>query len=153
QAARLAERVAGDQAISLDALAWTLQTGREAMEQRLAIAANDRASLLDALRLAAAGETAPVMAEGRVEPHQRRRKLADEELARLRALRDAGETLEIARAWVAGQGLDWPLLHQGEPPARLPLPAYPFAQLRYWVSDAAPSQPGTRSQPAALAPR
>ncbi|WP_052729380.1 SDR family NAD(P)-dependent oxidoreductase [Chromobacterium vaccinii] len=153
QAARLAERVAGDQAISLDALAWTLQTGREAMEQRLAIAANDRASLLDALRLAASGETAPVMAEGRVEPHQRRRKLADEELARLRALRDAGETLEIARAWVAGQELDWPLLHQGEPPARLPLPAYPFAQLRYWVSDAAPSQPGTRSQPAALAPR
>ncbi|WP_260800023.1 SDR family NAD(P)-dependent oxidoreductase [Chromobacterium vaccinii] len=153
QAARLAERVAGDQAISLDALAWTLQTGREAMEQRLAIAANDRASLLDALRLAAAGQTGPGMAEGRVEPHQRRRKLADEELARLRALRDAGETLEIARAWVAGQELDWPLLHQGEPPARLPLPAYPFAQLRYWVSDAAPSQPGTRSQPAAPAPR
>lgn len=35
--------------------------------------------------------------------------------------------------WIAGQSMDWSVLHSGEVPRRIPLPTYPFERQRYWI--------------------
>jgi rhizoxin biosynthesis, polyketide synthase / nonribosomal peptide synthetase RhiB len=57
-----------------------------------------------------------------------------------------GKLLEL---WVKGLPIDWSLLYEdGRHPARLSLPAYPFARERYWIGLA---QPAT-SAPAPASP-
>ena len=35
--------------------------------------------------------------------------------------------------WIAGQSIDWTVLHSGESAQRIPLPTYPFERQRYWI--------------------
>ncbi len=35
--------------------------------------------------------------------------------------------------WIAGQSIDWAVLHSGEEAQRIPLPTYPFERQRYWI--------------------
>src|SRR5262249_49402851 len=47
-----------------------------------------------------------------------------------------GRTLiEIASMWVAGEKVAWDTLYPVTKPRRLPLPTYPFARERYWITD------------------
>jgi|GEM_PF-375258 len=57
----------------------------------------------------------------------------------------AGET--AARAFAGGAEVDWTAYYEGAGWRRVPLPTYPFAGSRHWVSDAGrdaePAEPGT----------
>ncbi|MFK3648769.1 SDR family NAD(P)-dependent oxidoreductase [Lysobacter enzymogenes] len=155
-AARLHARIASDDAIDLAALAYTLQTGREAMESRLAIVAADADALLRELALYARGEASAVALRGRVETHQRQRSLKPEQRERLLAARAQDDWAALAQAWIEGQALDWDELQGPQPPRPLSLPAYPFARERHWVADDAPASPvvsqPAQAQPATLHP-
>ncbi|MEV8474408.1 SDR family NAD(P)-dependent oxidoreductase [Streptomyces sp. NPDC051173] len=134
-----------DTAPGLDALAYTLQTGKNELPCRLAFVAKDitdaRAGLA---RLAGTDWTA----EAPEVPHGvhftvstlRQRRTADAATVE-QALRDA-DLSELARHWAGGAGPDWDLLWPtGTRPAKLSLPAYPFDKVRCWYPeyDDAPS--------------
>ncbi|MET9831647.1 SDR family NAD(P)-dependent oxidoreductase [Streptomyces sp. NPDC006385] len=102
-------------------LAHTLQTGREAMEERLVVVAEDGAGLVRALRETAAGTRALGLQHGD-EPSARRDD-ADPVVPRL------------AADWLREGTADWSLLPDGgeDRPRRIPAPLYPFADERYWL--------------------
>ncbi|MES9524655.1 SDR family NAD(P)-dependent oxidoreductase [Streptomyces capoamus] len=125
----------------LDDLAYTLQTGREEMTERLAFPVRSTGELRD--RLAA-------FVEGRPGDRHRGRAGRDGELAALFAgdddAREAvaawiakGKYDRVLAAWVNGLTVDWELLHRGRSPRRIGLPGYPFARERHWI------EPGDRS--------
>ena len=49
--------------------------------------------------------------------------------------------------WVEGQSLNWPALHSGDEPHRIPLPGYPFERKRCWIE---PGQTESQHAPAAV---
>ncbi|MFF4528613.1 SDR family NAD(P)-dependent oxidoreductase [Streptomyces sp. NPDC001407] len=134
-----------DTAPGLDALAYTLQTGKNELPCRLAFVAKD---ITDArARLAQLAET-DWTAEALEPPHGthftvstlRQRRTADAATVE-QALRDA-DLSGLARHWTGGAGPDWDLLWPaGSRPAKLSLPAYPFDKVRCWYPeyDDAPS--------------
>lgn len=124
-------------------LAYTLQTGREAMDARLAVVADSFASLADRLEryLAAEGDVAGLV-HGSVKAGREALSLIPaEELARTTdRLAERGDLPRIAELWVRGASLNWQKLHSGaDAPRRVSAPTYPFARDRHWVPDPAAS--------------
>ncbi|WP_415943141.1 amino acid adenylation domain-containing protein [Streptomyces sp. 067-1] len=127
QARRLADHLrAGDDTAATPAqVAWTLQTGREAMAHRLAVLFHDLPELCARLDEFAAGGTPDGSWTGVVDP---RRPAAGEPLP--------ADPAAYGTAWTGGQQVDWPALHPGGRPARVALPGYPFDGDRVWLAAA-----------------
>ena len=122
---------AADAPCDLEAIAHTLQVGREPMEERLGIAAASVDDLIAAL-------TAFV---DNIAPHERSRA----GVFRGQAKRNApihtpasGDTATVLlEQWCEGLGVAWDALWLGRvPPQRVGLPGYPFAKERYWMHSA-----------------
>ncbi|OHX19451.1 SDR family NAD(P)-dependent oxidoreductase [Chromobacterium sphagni] len=107
-------------------LAYTLQTGRAAMEYRLGVAVADIASLAGVLRDFLHGLPLPANAlRGCVFSHDEPRP-------------DAAGGSMMAR-WIAGHACDWDMLYPaGQRPRRIRLPGYPFLKQRCWADAAEP---------------
>ncbi|MDC0708552.1 SDR family NAD(P)-dependent oxidoreductase [Stigmatella sp. ncwal1] len=117
-------------------VAYSLQTGREAMNVRLAVIASDLRSLLESLSHFLSGRTAsPRVLTGTVKKSARPAPLSAETV---RQARVSGRLESIASAWVEGAEVDWTLLHPDSRQQRLSLPSYPFAKERYWLESTAP---------------
>ena len=120
----------------LRSVAFTLQTGRLPMAERLAFVASSVVEARAVLTDFAAGRA-------RDEVHHRRCDGIDPGIAMLvdgtegaqfiAASIAAGSLGKLARLWVHGVAIDWKLLHTSQPPRRIPLPTYPFARDRYWL--------------------
>jgi len=140
----------------LQALAYTLQVGRDAMEERLALVCSSVEQLKEQLTAFVTGRDGGTdIFRG----HIRRDKAA---LASFAADRDPAETIdgwiaqgklgELADVWVKGLAFDWSRLYGPQRPPRVSLPTYPFARERYWVSEPqAQPQPQPDPDPAASA--
>ena len=127
-AARLRAAVANLGEEALASVAHTLQAGREAFEERLAIVAADRAGLLRALDAVLEQQALPAGV------HRGR-------LSRTTPTpSDPFDPDAVAVAWVAGAEVSWAALWgDGPMPPRIGLPGYPFARDRHWVpGEAAP---------------
>ncbi|WP_437650992.1 SDR family NAD(P)-dependent oxidoreductase [Sorangium sp. So ce362] len=125
---------------ALGDIAYTLQIGREAMDERIAVIAQDKGDLRDKLRRVLEGELdvadvftgntkatgglSDLLAEG------------EEALGFLRALVKGGHLVKLARFWVQGVELPWAPLHAGRARRRVSLPTYPFAEIRHWLPEA-----------------
>ncbi|WP_324609004.1 SDR family NAD(P)-dependent oxidoreductase [Streptomyces sp. NRRL F-5650] len=125
---------------TLAEIAHTLQTGREAMTERLALLADDRAPAAAALAAYSRGEEAPGLLRGSARQHGRLLGdlFTDGAGARdfVAALGAAGQWDRLASLWVSGVDLDWPLLRTvtaGGTPRKVSLPTYPFARERHWL--------------------
>ncbi|WP_284581824.1 SDR family NAD(P)-dependent oxidoreductase [Streptomyces sp. 2P-4] len=118
--AELAGRLAGTgTGTDPAALAFTLWSGRDHLDERLAVVATTAAEFADALRT------------GKGCHRGRRRRGA--------APVHGGDLHELARAWVDGAEISLPAPGR---PRRLSLPGYPFARDRHWVATArTPSAP------------
>nr|WP_281396825.1 SDR family NAD(P)-dependent oxidoreductase [Streptomyces olivoverticillatus] len=141
-AARLADFLDREDVDPAD-LAHTLQTGREAMQERLAVVVSSTSELRRVLRTYAAdgAQTAGVL-RGTV---RRARGVvaelaADEDLRELLVARwtRAGKLGKLGALWAEGVELDWHALHGAVSPRRISLPTYPFARDRYWIDDLEP---------------
>ncbi|MFI6847351.1 SDR family NAD(P)-dependent oxidoreductase [Kitasatospora sp. NPDC050467] len=116
----------------LPSLARTLQVGREAMRERLGVVVDSLPGLVARLTAFAAGEEAEGLVRGRAsgDSEALARLAADERLDDALAGRDLATLLDL---WVRGVTVDWTGLDDGEAPARIALPAYPFSRDRYWI--------------------
>jgi acyl transferase domain-containing protein/enoyl-CoA hydratase/carnithine racemase/acyl carrier protein/short-subunit dehydrogenase/SAM-dependent methyltransferase len=113
--------------VDLAAMAYTLQAGREAMEERVGFAADSLPALVHKLRgwLDGDANLADVF-EGRV---ARAKRVAVPD-----RIRTASPALQ---AWTQGAAVDWEALwDDGARPGRASLPGYPFAKERYWMESA-----------------
>jgi len=134
-AARLRDYVQAEAGIDLARLAYTMQTGREAMEERLALVVSGVDELLSELSAYSAGTPLANAALGRVEAYRRKKSAKPEEREGWRSMFADGNLVPLGRLWVEGQDMDWDEIHGTDRLSRLPLPTYPFARERYWVSD------------------
>jgi amino acid adenylation domain-containing protein len=117
----------------MTAIAQTLQSGREAFEERLAIVAGSRAELIAGLDGAPNGPTLHRGRAGRM---------------RGQPLIASGDLDAAAAAWVTGARIAWTT----KPQKRIALPPYPFANERYWVPGAETRKPVV-ALPLLFAPR
>lgn len=123
-------------------IAYTLQVGRDAMEERLAVIVESTQALEQKLDAFLAGQ--PGIADlfrGQV----RRGPHAVAEATTAEAVRFAteawlveGHARPLLELWIQGATVEWHRLYSGTRPQRRRLPTYPFARNRYWIS-AAPS--------------
>src|SRR5262249_7949655 len=122
----------GKEGKDLRDLAYTLQMGREPLEERLAIVVSGVAEAVDVLSRFHAGERV-IAGLYRGNARQDKGGLPAYNAAVVADLLLNRALTELARLWVAGLEVDWRPLYDAEQPARLSLPTYPFARERYWL--------------------
>jgi acyl transferase domain-containing protein/NAD(P)-dependent dehydrogenase (short-subunit alcohol dehydrogenase family) len=118
-------------------IAFTLQTGRKAMAERLALAVPDAGALRDALGRFVAHDAAAIPDLRRASLREEEAMVPDEGLSPVLeswALRD--ELGRIADLWLRGISIHWPALWTKWSPRRVSLPTYPFAEESYWIEEA-----------------
>jgi amino acid adenylation domain-containing protein len=95
-------------------LAWTLQAGRDACGERLAVIASTTPQLIAALRAARipTNEPAPIALDVAL----RTRDLA-----------------ALAAHWISGASIDWTRIDPFGSRRWIPAPTYPYARERYWI--------------------
>jgi polyketide synthase PksN len=116
--------------VDLSNVCYTLQVGREEMEERLAVVVSTIDEAAERLTRWRKSGSASDVYRGSLKA---RRK--DRTAPRIAETKDKEAMHELAAAWVAGQSVDWECLHRDSVPQRISLPTYPFARERYWVSD------------------
>ena len=118
-------------------VAFTLQTGREAMSHRLALVAGTSDDAGARLAAFAAGASTDAILTGVV-------RAGDEGQA---GSPSGAEPDDVARRWVGGTPVDWHTLHAGRARHRVPLPGYPFARASHWLPSAQPQPPAGTATP------
>ncbi|CUB45889.1 Polyketide synthase PksJ [Bacillus amyloliquefaciens] len=123
----------------LAGVAYTLQTGRDEMEERLAILAATMAELETKLEAFTKNEK---NIAGLYTGQSHRNKdtfalfTADEDMdIVIDAWIKKGKFAKLAEVWVKGGVLNWNRLYEKGTPRLLSLPSYPFAKDTYWVPE------------------
>ncbi|MCP4932787.1 MAG: hypothetical protein GY927_00975, partial [bacterium] len=132
------------QLVSLASIAYTLQGGREAMEERLAVVVSSVEELVERLKQYEQKQTAR---EGFYQGNTKTSNLKPELLiggeageSFIKIVTQNRELDRLAQLWVSGVEIDWQLLYLDETPTRISLPTYPFERKRYWVGEYAKDQ-------------
>jgi polyketide synthase PksN len=124
--------------LSLTDIAYTLQVGREALEERLALVVASKQELLEKLNQSLAGKSnIENLYQGNIKGNQPRLDLIEGEAgaAFIKVIINNRELLKLAQLWVSGVEINWRLLSGDCTPRRVSLPTYPFAKERYWVPE------------------
>ncbi|WP_429843904.1 SDR family NAD(P)-dependent oxidoreductase [Brevibacillus sp. FIR094] len=126
-------------------VAFTLQVGREALEERLAVIVRSVNDLEEKL-------TQFVEGTGNIAELYRGRVKSNHETVALFADEDMKQTVEtwiakgkyakLLNLWVKGVSFDWNKLYSEDKPRRVSLPTYPFARERYWIDVQKPMATG-----------
>jgi acyl transferase domain-containing protein/NAD(P)-dependent dehydrogenase (short-subunit alcohol dehydrogenase family)/acyl carrier protein/SAM-dependent methyltransferase len=148
-AGRIAEFLRSSGPVSLEDLAYTLRTGREAMEVRLALVVEKSDALAEKLLAFAEGESGiEGLFTGGAELS--RRLVSPPNGVEIEAAARSPEKLKrFAMLWASGADMDWESMDPGFGRKRIPLPAYPFRQERHW----APGARGASLYPAEATPK
>jgi polyketide synthase PksN len=124
---------------SLADIAYTLQVGREAMEERLALIAGSVEELEKKLKDFAAGhDSIADIYRGQVKHNKETLGVfsADEELQEAISKWIQRKKYEkLLDLWVKGLQVDWNIIYNDTKPRRISLPTYPFVRERYWPSE------------------
>ncbi|MDM5187019.1 SDR family NAD(P)-dependent oxidoreductase [Bacillus sp. DX4.1] len=116
-------------------IAYTLQIGREAMDERLALVASNIQELIDKLTQYCQGKNAiDSLYEGNVRDISRSADLFTGESGELflRTITENKELVKLAELWLSDVQINWQSLYEVGV-KRIHLPLYPFARERYWV--------------------
>ncbi|GFE82931.1 hypothetical protein GCM10011487_49310 [Steroidobacter agaridevorans] len=126
-------------ALDLTSLAYTLQVGREALDERLGLVTGSVEQLTDQLQQFLAGQVAvDGLYRGQIGRHNTPlsvltadadfRKVVDQWIA------DA-KLSKLVESWVNGVEVSWQKFYEdGATPRLMSLPGYPFAKERYWLA-------------------
>jgi polyketide synthase PksM len=124
--------------VELGRIAYTLQVGRDAMDERLAISASSTADLMRKLAACARGdESVQDCYRGQVKRNREALGVfaADDDMAQtIEAWIAKGKHVKLLQLWVKGLNFDWNKLYGAHKPGRVRLPTYPFEPERYWVA-------------------
>ncbi|MHB8523231.1 MAG: SDR family NAD(P)-dependent oxidoreductase, partial [Limisphaerales bacterium] len=143
------------EAITLEDIAYTLQVGREAFDERLAFVAVTRDEVIRKLHQFLAGEKVAGLFHGSLRPRDSESLPlleGEEGRAFVEAIIRNRRWDKLAQFWVAGGDVDWDSLYRESAPRRVPLPTYPFAGERYWAPDHLRLAPGKAGSEARLHP-
>ena len=132
--------------MNADDVAFTLQQGREAMEERVVFQARNLEELREKCKAFINNEET---SDGIWLGRKRRNADAEGALGRLQKLYSDQKSEELAKAWVAGEFDDWSKISQEKKMIfyRVSLPHYPFEHDRYWIPEGKnikKSKPGVR---------
>ena len=120
---------------SLADMAYTLQIGREAFEERIAIVTNS----IDELRISLedyynerANKNIYI---GNSKSNQEIKSLFDDDngINYIKSLIESKKFEKIASLWSLGIKIEWELLYKEKAMCRIPLPTYPFEKISYWI--------------------
>lgn len=134
-------------------IAYTLQVGRDALDERLALIVNSVAELESKLKSWLSGNTA---IEGLWSGRRRERDgvvglFGEADISEIVERWTADGQLErLAEAWCRGVSIRWQALHREGERHRVELPTYPFEKKRYWFEGAATYADARPSSPLAL---
>jgi len=121
----------------IENIAFTLQTGRQPMAERLALVASTLEELAQKLKRFARGDdTVDELHWGSVHAGRSSASLMVDDRegeSYIRSLIKGRKLGKLAKMWVNGIDFDWDLLHPDRRPFRVSLPTYPFARERYWL--------------------
>lgn len=130
--------------LHLDPLTYTLQIGREPMDVRLAILANDLSDLREKLDGFISNQALAVQVYSgtlfydRITPGLARHVFdADDPCGQqlLEQLLCEKDTVHLAQLWVLGVEVRWTRLYrEASSVGRIPLPAYPFKKEKHWIT-------------------
>jgi acyl transferase domain-containing protein/enoyl-CoA hydratase/carnithine racemase/acyl carrier protein len=127
----------GEERIDLEEMGYTLQVGREGMEERVGMVVSGVEELRKKLELYVGGEQGiEEVYTGQVK--NRREGLGafsgDDELEEaVEKWIEKGKLGKVVEMWVKGLEVDWSRVYGEEKPNKISLPTYPFAKERYWV--------------------
>ena len=128
---RLLVYLRSEQDVDLANLCYTLQVGREAMEERLALVVSSVDELTDRLGEWSNRRSSADIYRGSL--GSRRGSTWSSRVAQ--TAMGEQSLIELASMWTAGEDVDWERLYLGTKPRRINLPTYPFARERYWITD------------------
>jgi acyl transferase domain-containing protein/acyl carrier protein/SAM-dependent methyltransferase len=131
----------GESKKNLADIAYTLQVGREAMEERVAFVVSTipelREKITQYCRINGQEDLEHIYSGNIKKTRGKNGPLIDGEEGReyLYRLMDQGKLQKLARLWVSAVevDLDWSRLYPGLLPRCISLPTYPFARERYWI--------------------
>jgi acyl transferase domain-containing protein len=134
----------GSKPLRIESIAYTLQLGREAMEERVGFVVSSVDQLIANLDAYLDGEkNVSGVWHGRLESGSDGKSI----LGRDEASREAvdqwiarREYSKLVELWSRGRSVDWSKLYGPVHPRRVSLPTYPFAKERYWIDTAVVSQ-------------
>ncbi|MBQ4839767.1 SDR family NAD(P)-dependent oxidoreductase [Pseudoalteromonas luteoviolacea] len=126
-------------------IAYTLQTGRETFDYRLACMAGDLAEIHTGLERFLAADSVPAEAEswlsslvctGVADENQAQSTPLDPSfLSTIKRTDEAQRDVrckELVSAWLRGREIQWHALYDHQSPMKISLPTYPFVAKRYW---------------------
>ncbi|MCP4274494.1 MAG: polyketide synthase, partial [Gammaproteobacteria bacterium] len=133
------QSVATIPAVDLQSMAYTLQTGREAMGERLGFIVTSIQELEEKLESYISGcREIDDFYQGEVKCNRDTLAVfeADEDLQQaIESWINKGKYSNILDLWVKGLVFDWNKFYGESKPKRISLPTYPFARERYWISE------------------
>jgi polyketide synthase PksN len=134
QAVNLENYLKSEDDIDIYDVAYTLQIGREPMEERLAFIVNDKSALINRLEDYLKGRTTELFT-GNINKAQNDFLLeGGSGKAYINYAIEHQETKSLAQLWTKGVTIDWRLIYtQDNRPNKITLPTYPFAKERYWI--------------------
>ena len=123
--------------INLNDLAYTLQVGRQAMEERLAVTISSLQALTEKLDQYLQGKgKLKSFYQDNINSNKGKTKLLVDGASGKAFLQMAignREFDKLGQLWVSGVDIDWKLMVEERTPKRIALPTYPFARERYWI--------------------
>uniref|UniRef100_UPI00374247C8 beta-ketoacyl synthase N-terminal-like domain-containing protein n=1 Tax=Fulvivirga marina TaxID=2494733 RepID=UPI00374247C8 len=135
--------------IDLSSMAYTLQVGREAMDERLGFIVTSISQLEEKLQAYTEDKPVDGLYQGKVKRDAaydaNMQQTVDEWIT-------SKQLFQLLDAWVKGTELDWNKLYSNAKPKLISLPVYPFARERYWIDVTATSQAPNRLAAVALHP-
>jgi len=136
-------------------IAFTLQTGREALEWRLGVIAHDMQTLRSQLRAAFTREPSEQVMRSQVRKHTNQFRYEEQELDMLMTAWLAQDRPQrLLQAWMGGQAVNWSKLYEGlVQPRRISLPTYPFLRTLYRVGGTRPDITSSSTATLALVPQ
>ncbi|GAA0894719.1 hypothetical protein GCM10009122_44000 [Fulvivirga kasyanovii] len=128
--------------ISFQNMIYTLQTGRDAMDERLAIVASNHTELLEKLKLVKdSGKGTSLEKKGifcgniNVTKENRIVNILTRDMINTMVGQSlqAAQWQQLAQLWISGLPIDWKVVWENKKARPVSLPAYPFAKERYWI--------------------
>ena len=139
RAERLLEAIESLDDGDLRDVAFTLQVGRDAMEERLALTTVTMDELKKKLKDFIDDHESSGVFRGTAKSEKAvlSTMSADDDMKTILATwLKKGKYDQLLQLWVKGLYVDWQLLYPHGTPRRISLPSYPFARQRYWFSGA-----------------
>lgn len=134
---RFEQYLSEQQAVSLAAIAHTLQSGRDQFRHRLVFVVSSLKQLQEQLSLWLREQPNEAIA-GDIKQFKDMADLLEDSHLLMPHWVQQRDWKKIAAWWVKGATVDWTVCFQGSSiPARMPLPGYPFVGARHWLDGAA----------------